>query len=96
MEATISGLQKNTIVKLDEKDGLITVSFIDGNPRLARDYVNTLVRRFIEDNLSAKREASYGATSFLSEQIASYKEKIDKADAEINKFRRRKRRGAFR
>jgi polysaccharide biosynthesis transport protein len=90
LEATILGLQKNTIIKFDERDWLITVSFIDGNPRLARDYVNALVRRFIEDNLSAKREASYGATSFLSEQIASYKEKIDKADAEINNFRREK------
>jgi polysaccharide chain length determinant protein (PEP-CTERM system associated) len=90
LEATILGLQKNTIIKLDERDWLITVSFIDGNPRLARDYVNTLVRRFIEDNLSVKREASYGATSFLSEQIASYKEKIDKADAEINNYKREK------
>ncbi len=90
LEATIVGLQKNTVVNLDERNGLITVAFIDSNPRQARDYVNALVRRFIEDNLSAKREASYGATSFLSEQIASYKEKIDKADSEINDFRREK------
>jgi polysaccharide chain length determinant protein (PEP-CTERM system associated) len=90
LEATIVGLQKKTDIEVGNKDGLITVSFIDKNPRFARDYVNALVRRFIDDNLSAKREESSGATSFLSGQIASYKEKIDKADAEINAFRREK------
>jgi polysaccharide chain length determinant protein (PEP-CTERM system associated) len=89
-EETIIRLQKKTNIDVDNRDGLITVSFIDKNPRFARDYVNALVRRFIEDNLSTKREESSGATSFISEQIALYKEKIDKADAEINNFRREK------
>ena len=90
LETMILRLQKKTDIEMGNKDGLITVSFIDKNPRFARDYVNALVQRFIEDNLSAKREESSGATTFLSGQIASYKEQIDKADAEINNFRREK------
>lgn len=87
LEETILDLQKRTDFHLNDKEGLITITFIDKNPRLARDYVNTLVRRYIEENLSSKRDESYGATSFLSEQIASTKDKLDKVEAEINKLR---------
>jgi polysaccharide chain length determinant protein (PEP-CTERM system associated) len=90
LEGTIMSLQKNTKVQLNNNDGLITVSFIDKSPRFARDYVNTLMRRFIEENLSAKREASYGATSFLSEQIASYKAKLDKVESQLSALQREK------
>lgn len=87
LEATIARLQKNTNVQLNAGEGLITISFTDGNPRLTRDYVNALVRRYIEYNLSNMREESYGATNFLSDQTASVKEKLDKAEAEIGKLR---------
>ena len=87
LEATIARLQKNTDVQLDDKTGLITISFTDENPRLTRDFVNALVRRYIEDNLSNKREESYGATNFLSDQSATVKEKLDKVDAEIGRLR---------
>jgi polysaccharide chain length determinant protein (PEP-CTERM system associated) len=66
---------------------LITVSFTDKSPRLARDFVNALVRRFIEENLSSKREESYGATTFLSDQVASAKGKLDKVESEIANLR---------
>ncbi len=87
LDATIAGLQKRTSVNLNDKEGLVTISFTDKNPRLARDYVNALVRRYIEENLSSKREESYGATSFLSEQVASAKEKLDKIEGEISRLR---------
>jgi len=87
MEGLIMGLQKNTDCRLNKEEGLITVTFTDKSPRLARDFVNALVRRFIEQNLSSKREESYGATSFISEQAASAKEKLDKIEAEILKLR---------
>jgi polysaccharide chain length determinant protein (PEP-CTERM system associated) len=83
LESFIMGLQKRTDVNINAKEGLITVSFVDKSPRLARDYVNALVRRYLEENLSSKREESYGATSFLSDQVASSKMKLDKIDTEI-------------
>jgi len=83
LEAVINELRINTDCKLNKEEGLITISFTDKNPRLARDFVNTLVRRYIEQNLSAKREESYGATSFISDQVASAKEKLDKIETEM-------------
>lgn len=87
LEELVAKFQKNTVIKLKNDENFFIISFTNENPRLARDYVNTLVRRYIEENVSSKREESYGATKFLSEQIAVYKEKMDKAEAEVNNFK---------
>jgi len=87
LEGTIESLRNRTKFQLNEREGLVTISFTDKNPRITRDYVNALVRRFIEENLSVKREESYGATSFLSDQAASIKEKLEKTEAEISRVR---------
>lgn len=88
MERLITEIQKNTDIKVKDKEGLFIISFTDENPRIARDFVNTLVRRYIEETLSSKREESYGATTFLSDQIATFKSKLDKAEDEVNAFKR--------
>jgi len=91
LEALIKKIQSNMTVKLPkEKESLFTISYQDSNPRLARDFVNTLVRRYIEENTSAKREDSYGATEFLLEQLKTFKEKLDKAENEVNSYKRSK------
>ncbi len=43
----------------------------------------------MEENLAKKREESYGASRFLDEQIASYKQKLDEIDAKIIEFRKK-------
>lgn len=90
VEGMIKNFQKNTDIKLKDKEGLFIVSFTHENPRLSRDYVNTLVRRYIEDNISSKREESYGANRFLSEQLANFKEQMEKAEANLNVFKEEK------
>lgn len=87
LEGAIAELQNRTKVDLDVKSGILTISFTDRSPRLARDYINALVRRYIEENQSTNREESYGATSFLSDQAATAKEKLDKNEAEISRLR---------
>jgi len=88
LENMIKSFQDRTIITMKDREGMFIVSFFDGNPRLARDYVNTLVRRYIEENISAKKEESYDATRYLSEQIATVKEKLDKAEANVNNYKR--------
>jgi len=87
LEAMVESIRKRTNLQLNEREGLITISFTDKNPQITRDYVNALVRLFLEENLSIKREESYGATSFLSDQTSSIKEKLDKVEAEIARVR---------
>lgn len=88
-EALVRGIQKKTEVMVKDNN-LFTISFIDENPKVARDFVNTLVQRYVEENISSKREESYGAIKFLSEQIDSFKGKLDKAESELNRFKAEK------
>lgn len=86
-EKQIKQIQDNTQIKIKDKEGLFVISFQDKNPKVARDYVNALVRRYIDENTSSKREESYGATKFVSEQLTTFKEKLDKSEEAANAFK---------
>jgi polysaccharide biosynthesis transport protein len=87
-ESLIKSLQANTQIKIKDREGLFVIAFQNTNPKLARDYVNALVRRYIDENTSSKREESYGATQFLSEQLTTFGEKLRKSEEEVNAFKR--------
>jgi polysaccharide biosynthesis transport protein len=89
LEGLVSNFQKRTETKVEvnkasrkDMDSFV-VSVKHSNPAIARDYVNALVRRYIEESLSAKREETYGASKFLLEQIDRFKEKINTIEAQI-------------
>ena len=86
----VKQLQGNISVKVKEKNNLFTISFVHSDPRISRDFVNTLVRLYIEQSSSSKRGESYDATQFLSEQIDTFNEKLEKAEAEVNAYKRNK------
>jgi succinoglycan biosynthesis transport protein ExoP len=96
IEAMIKKFQDNTDVKVEmnqanRKDmDLFTVSYQDSDPKLASNYVNTLVRRYIEGSLSLNKEDTYGANRFLMEQIDVFQKKIDQTEAQIAKLRKNK------
>lgn len=88
-EDVVKKLQQNIDVQVKDKN-LFIISYKDSNPRVAQDVVNTLVRLYIEENTSSKRGESYDATKFLSEQISTFKTKLDKAQDEVNAYKRDK------
>ena len=67
---------------------LVFVSIVDPDPVFAKEYIKTLVNIYVEENVSDKREESYGANRFLGEQVTYYKQKLDEIDARIIDFRR--------
>ncbi len=89
LEQLVQDYQKRTQISIKGND-LFIVSLRDTDPKLATDYVNTLVRKYVEENISNKRQDSYGADRFVSEQLKTLKEKLDKADNEIIKFRQQR------
>ncbi|HBG45898.1 MAG TPA: chain length-determining protein [Deltaproteobacteria bacterium] len=89
VESLVKDLQNRTMVNMKDMD-LFVVSFKDADPKFASDYVNTLVRMYIEENISSKREEAYGANRFLSEQISFFKAKLDEVEGEVIKFRKEK------
>lgn len=89
LEKFIRRLQSDTVIRMKDMD-LFSVSYRDKDPKFASDYINTLVRTYIEENMSSKREEAYGANRFLSEQIKFFKEKLDSVEAEVINFRKEK------
>jgi polysaccharide chain length determinant protein (PEP-CTERM system associated) len=91
-EGYVTKFQKWTTVKTDTRGrsgmNLFVISYRDRDPVFARDYVNALVRRYIEVNLSEKREEAYGANRFLSEQIRYFKDRLDSAEEKVVNFRK--------
>jgi protein tyrosine kinase modulator len=91
-EEDINGLvrsfQKATTIALNvnmsrRNVDMFTVSMRNKNPFIARDYVNTLVRLYIEESQSSKRVEATGANKFLMDQVAVLKQKISAIDSEI-------------
>lgn len=87
-EALIKYCQAETKISLRGND-LFFVSIVDPDPEFAKNYINALVGAYVEENLAAKREESFGATRFISEQVVFYKNKLDAIEDEINEFRKR-------
>ena len=64
LSAIVKGLIKRTNVKVNRNE-LFIVSFTDSNQVFAHEYVNALVKLYVEENLGGKREETYGANRFL-------------------------------
>jgi succinoglycan biosynthesis transport protein ExoP len=90
LEEKISYYQKRTDITV-RGDDLFIVSIRDQNPKLAADYVNTLVRKYVEENVTSKREESLGATRFITEELERLKERMAKAEDAVIKYRNEKR-----
>ena len=86
-EAYIKDLRERIFIRLDEKRGIFFISFQDSDPRYARDFVNTITQVYIESNTASKRDESLEATRFLSEQIESFKKRLDAVEDEINQYK---------
>ncbi len=80
-DKTVVGIEMNRVTRKDMDTFTVTVQ--TDKPSIARDYVNTLVRRYIEESLSHNREEMYGANKFLMEQIELFKGKINAIETEI-------------
>jgi len=96
IQKIVTYYQKSTQIKFDYKSSrnsmdLFTITYRDRDPRFARDYVNALVKRYIIENLSTKREDALGANRFIYEQMELYRQKIGRTETALDQ--RRKERG---
>jgi len=87
VEAYLKDLSKRIDIVYLEKKGVFKIAIRDGDPIFARDFVNTLTRKYIDENTSSKRVESLEANKFLAQQIESFKKRIDDAEDAVNKFK---------
>jgi len=84
----IATLKEQTQIRVRGND-LFTVSLQSKDPAFLPKYINTLVGKYVEENISSKREEAYGADRFLDEQINLFKDKLEKAENVIIEFRQK-------
>jgi polysaccharide chain length determinant protein (PEP-CTERM system associated) len=89
IENLVSEIQKNTDIKVAGSENF-RVKFKYTDPRVARDYVNSLVRHYIEEETASRRTESYDATNFLTEQIATHKNTLAQIESEVNQYKNEK------
>ena len=82
----LSKMQERIDLRIKGKD-LFIVSLVDKDPVFAQAFVNTLVSKYVEENIASQRDETYGANRFLSEQIAFFKGKLERAEDAIIEFR---------
>ena len=85
-QAFIGKLTERVNIRIRGQE-LFTVSLVDKDPAFAQGFVNTLVSQYVEENISSKRDETYGANRFLQEQIDLFKKKLDEAENAIIEFR---------
>ena len=86
----ISNLVDRTRINVTRRMDRFTLSIIDKDPKFAQQFINTLVGLYVEENISAKREETYGANRFLQEQIEIFKTKLEGAEDNIIEYRKKK------
>jgi succinoglycan biosynthesis transport protein ExoP len=90
LEEAISDYQKRTNITVNGED-LFIVSIRDENPKVAADYVNRLVSRYVEENVSSKRQEAFGASRFITDELSRLKEQLSAAEDAVIKYRNQKR-----
>ncbi|HYA87153.1 MAG TPA: GNVR domain-containing protein [Nitrospirota bacterium] len=88
VEQLVGSFQHATKIIIDPDSSrrgadVFTVSLKHKSPSIARDYVNALVRLYIEESQSSKRNETVGAKKFLVEQVEILRQKISAIDADI-------------
>jgi polysaccharide chain length determinant protein (PEP-CTERM system associated) len=86
IETLINDFRRNTDIGIKGRD-LFKVSYKGKDPKMVRDYVNTLISIYLEENISVKREQTTSATHFLTDQIANYKKRLEEADDKVSRYR---------
>jgi succinoglycan biosynthesis transport protein ExoP len=82
--AAIGRLSRNIKVEPITLTNVLRVTYTDKNPRRAAMVVNTLLDSYLERHIEVHRVS--GATTFLEDQAALYKQRLDEATADLRDF----------
>jgi len=86
LERLISRIRKNISLRMKSKD-IVIISYRGQNPKSTQELVNTLGDILIQRNLSLQSEDTESAIDFINEQLNIYKEKLDKSEEALRRFK---------
>lgn len=90
IEVEFLRLRRNLSVAFDSSNRNITnISFISSDADDAYETLKAVVDVFIEDRMAQKQRVTHEAHNFISEQVAKYKRRLEKAEEKLKDFRSR-------
>lgn len=85
---TVNGLRNNIkAAEVGKKTNIISVSYMDTDPRLARDVVNTLVRVYLDQSVGFKTEEANRTVSFVEEQLDGLRGALDSSERNLQAYK---------
>jgi polysaccharide chain length determinant protein (PEP-CTERM system associated) len=87
-ERLISSLEKEVRINQQTRN-LFTITYTDGNARMARDVVRALLDLFMEQAARSDRQQMDNARSFVAQQLAAYEVQLREAERRRAEFRAR-------
>lgn len=69
------------------RTNLIKIEYSDSDPDRVYKIISNVAALYIEESLASKAQQSTDAFEFIDKQASEYKEKLQKAEAELKKFR---------
>lgn len=89
MENLLTQLEKRIRVTGANRQNLYRINFVDKDPQLAKQVVQSLLTIFVESALGDNRLDSNAAQKFLTDQIAEYEIKLTEAEERLKDFKRK-------
>jgi capsular exopolysaccharide synthesis family protein len=85
-------ISANRIVSKLEVAGIkgtdvLSISYESGNPKLAADIVNEVMKAFIQDNIDANRQEAAAARKFIAEQLPKTEVAVSRAEEALRQFK---------
>jgi polysaccharide chain length determinant protein (PEP-CTERM system associated) len=88
-EQLIDDLMKSIQIRDTARDNLYSLAYRDADQEKAKKVIQSLVSIFVESSLGASRKDTDSAKTFLNEQIKTYEQKLEEAEARVKEFRLR-------
>lgn len=89
MEILLDKLRRTINFTGSNRENLYSISFVNKNPQLAKQVVQSLLTLFVETSLGDSRKDTDVAQKFLDEQIKEYESKLVAAEDALKDFKRK-------
>jgi succinoglycan biosynthesis transport protein ExoP len=83
----VDALQQRLRVWRDEASRVLVVRFEARTPMMAADVVNTIMDRYITDDISARQNLTQQANLWLTNRVTDLKREVEEADRRVQEYR---------
>jgi len=89
-EALLDHLKSNIVIeKARGRANIFTISYVDRDPEMAKNVVQSSLTVFIENTLGENRTDSDSAQKFLKSQISEYENRLASAESRLTAFKQK-------